>query len=54
MVDRILKSVAGAETVMAICGVRHMPALIQATHLKFKRVEKYDVTAMPWFDRSLL
>jgi hypothetical protein len=54
MVDALLRSVKGAVVVMVICGVRHMPALIQATRPKFERVKKYDVTAMPWFNRSLL
>jgi hypothetical protein len=54
MIEKLLRYVAGASSVMAICGVSHMPALIQATRPKFGRVEKYDVTAMPWFDRSVL
>jgi hypothetical protein len=54
MVHEVLRLVGGARTVIAICGVSHTPALIQALRPKFKRIEPYDVTAMPWFDRSLL
>lgn len=54
MVDALLRSIKGTRIVMAICGASHMAALIHALRPKFKSVERYDVTAMPWFDRSLL
>jgi hypothetical protein len=54
MIDKLLRYVALARTVMAICGVSHMPALIQTLGHKFKRIEPYEVTAMRWFDPSLL
>jgi hypothetical protein len=54
MIDKLLRYVALARTVMAICGVSHMPALIQTLGQKFKRIEPYEVTAMRWFDPSLL
>jgi hypothetical protein len=54
MINELLRSVAGARTVIGICGVSHMPALIQVLGEKFERVEKYDVTMMRRFDRSSL
>lgn len=54
MLYEILGAIAGARAVIVICGVIHMPVMIQALSTKFARVEQYDVTAMPWFDRSLL
>jgi hypothetical protein len=54
MIDELLAAVAGARVLIAICGVSHMPVFVQALQSKFARVEQYDVTAMPWFDRSLL
>ena len=54
MVDELLEAIAGARAAVVICAVSHMPALAEALRTKFARVEQYDVTAMPWFDRSLL
>jgi hypothetical protein len=54
MVDELLEAIAGARAAVVICNVTHMPALDQALRTKFARVEEYDVTAMPWFDRALL
>jgi hypothetical protein len=54
MIDELLRSVAGARALIAICGVSHMPALIQALRSKFERVEPYDLTTTEWFKRSLL
>lgn len=54
MVDELLGAIAGARVLLVICGVSHMRALGQALQLKFRRVEQYDVTTMPWFDQSLL
>jgi hypothetical protein len=54
MLYEIVGAIAGARAVIAICGVIHMPIMIQALSTKFARVEQYDVTAMPWFDPSLL
>jgi hypothetical protein len=54
MVDELLDAVAGARVLIVICGVSHMPALVQALQMKFRRVAQYDVTAMTWFDWSLL
>jgi hypothetical protein len=54
MVHELLDAVAGARALIVICGVGHMPVLVQALQSKFTRVEQYDVTVMPWFDRSLL
>lgn len=54
MIDELLEAMAGARIAVVICGVSHMPALAQALQSRFTRVEQYDVTAMPWFDRSLL
>jgi hypothetical protein len=54
MIDKLLRYVVVARMAMAICAVSHMPVLIQALRQKFKRVELYDVTAMEWFNRSLL
>jgi hypothetical protein len=36
------------------CGASHMPASVQALQMKFRRIAQYDVSAMPWFDQSLL
>lgn len=54
MIDKLLRYVASARRVVTICGLCHMPALIQALRPKFARVEPYDVTTMEWFNRSLL
>jgi|SRR5580704_5354083 hypothetical protein len=54
MVQELLGAVAGARAMIVICGVLHMPAMIQVLSTKFTRVEQCDVTATPWFDRSLL
>jgi hypothetical protein len=54
LVQELLGAVAGARAMIIICDVIHMPAIIQALRTKFARVEQYDVTALPWFDRSLL
>jgi hypothetical protein len=54
MVHELLGAIAGARAVIVICGVLHMPAIVGALRTKFAHVEQYDVTAMPWFDPSLL
>lgn len=54
MVNELLGAVAGARVLIVICGVSHMRAVNQALQSKFNEVQQYDVTAMPWFDRSLL
>ncbi len=54
MVYELLGAIAGARVVIVICGVLHMPAIVRALLAKFTRVEQYDVTAMRWFDKSLL
>jgi len=53
MVDELLEAFAGARAAVVICGVSHMLAFAQALRTKFAHIEEYDVTAMPWFDRSL-
>jgi hypothetical protein len=47
LVDELLDAVAGAVVLIVICAVSHMPALVQALQMKFRRVAQYDVTAMP-------
>ena len=54
MVDELLDAAADARVLIVICGVNHMPVFVQALQSKFARVEQYDVTAMRWFDKSLL
>lgn len=54
MVDELLEANAGARTAVVICGVSHLRSLGRALQSKFWRVERYDVSAMPWFDPSLL
>ena len=54
MVYELLRAMPSARAVIVICGVLHMPAMIQTLRTKFARVEQYDVTAMRWFDKSLL
>jgi hypothetical protein len=54
MADELLEAIAGARAAVVICGVGHMPGLAEALRTKFARVEEYDVTAVLWFDRSLL
>ena len=54
MLQELLGAITGARGVVVICGISHMPAVIQALQPKFDRIEQYDVTAMLWFDQSLL
>jgi hypothetical protein len=54
LVNELLGAITDARVVVVICGVRHMPTLVQALQSKFRRVERYDVTAMAWFDPSML
>jgi hypothetical protein len=54
MVDELLHAAADARVLVVVCSVSHLPVLVQILQLKFRRVAQYDVTAMPWFDRSLL
>ena len=54
IVEELLGAITGARVVVVICGVRHMPVLVQTLQLKFNSVEPHDVTTMPWFDQSLL
>jgi hypothetical protein len=54
MIYELLGAVAGARVLIVICGVSHMPVFVQALQSKFARVEQHDLTAMPWFDPSLL
>jgi hypothetical protein len=54
MIPELLGAVAGARAMIVICGVSQMPAFAQALGTKFARVERYDVTRLEWFDRSLL
>jgi hypothetical protein len=54
MVYELLGAISGARAVIVICGVLHMPVIVQTLRTKFARVEPYDVTTLGWFDRSLL
>jgi hypothetical protein len=54
MFHELLGAITGARAVIVICGVIHMPAIIQALRTKFTRVEQYDVTKLAWFDQTLL
>jgi hypothetical protein len=54
MVDGLLDAVADARVLIVICRVGHMPVFVEALQSKFTRVERYDVTRLEWFDRSLL
>jgi hypothetical protein len=54
MVDGLLDAMADARVLIVICRVSHMPVFVEALQSKFARVELYDVTAMRWFDKSLL
>jgi hypothetical protein len=54
MFHELLDAMSGARATIVICGVIHMPAIIQALRTKFTRVEQYDVTALGWFDKTLL
>jgi hypothetical protein len=54
MVYELLRAISGARAVIVICGVLHMPPMIDALRSKFTRVEQYDVTALTWFDKTLL
>jgi hypothetical protein len=54
MVYELLRAIPGARAVVVICGVLHLPAIIQTLRTKFTRVEQYNVTTLAWFDKSLL
>jgi len=54
MVDGLLDAVADARVLIVICRISHMRVLVHALQSKFARVEPYDVTALRWFDKSLL
>ena len=54
MVYELLGAIGGARAVIVICGVIHMPVIIEALRKKFAHVEQYDITRFEWFDKSLL
>ena len=54
MLHELLDAISGARATIVICGVIHMPAIIQALRTTFTRVEQYDVTKLAWFDQTLL
>jgi hypothetical protein len=54
MVDELLDAVADACVIITICRVTHMRVFVHALQSRFTRVEPYDVTALGWFDKTLL
>jgi hypothetical protein len=54
MVQELLAAIAGARAIIVICDVNHMPVFAQALSTKFARVERFDVTRLEWFDKTLL
>jgi hypothetical protein len=54
MVHELLGAVAGARAMIVICGVSQMPIFAQALSTKFASVDRFDVTRLGWFDKTLL
>jgi hypothetical protein len=53
MTHELFDVISGARAMIVICGVTHMPSIIQTLRTRFARVEQYDVTKLAWFDETL-